>query len=70
MVECIERYSGSSYRYKSNTLASKSFTLASSDTSLQKNVTFTIDEKEVVTVTISKTGSADPGLKLDRCYAG
>lgn len=36
--------------------------MASSDTSLQKNVTFTIDEKEVVTVTISKTGSADPVL--------
>lgn len=47
---------------KDNTLASESFTLASSDTSLQKNVTFTIDEKDVVTVTVSKTGSADPVL--------
>ena len=47
---------------KDNTLASESFILASSDTSLQKNVTFTIDEKDVVTVTVSKTGSADPVL--------
>lgn len=43
-----------------NTLKSTTFTLASTDTSLQKNISFTIENNTTVTVSISKTSGNDP----------
>ncbi len=45
------------------TLANESFTLAATDMSLQKDLTFTLEEAATVTVSISKAGgTADPVL--------